>query len=784
MWKPIKNSIWQWRGVWIAAPSITGLVLLLRFFGVLQSLELALLDQLFIIRPREAVDDRVVIVDITENDLRQLKRWPLPDAEMAQVLENIKAQQPRVIGLDVYRDFQVPPSYEKLIQNFKDKPDLLKEELPIEPGYEALLKVFQTTPNLFGIRKVTGDAKLDTVKPPPGLPYPDRVAANDIPLDPDGKARRFFISIPIAKDNQLDENDTELDGFGPKIAIKYLETEGIAPEIVDEEKLKYKIGKAVFVPFNGNDGGYVASQDEGLRNDAGYQLLINYLGPKRTFPRITLSDVLNNQIPANLMRDRVILIGASALSLNDLFYTPYNSALFQNPKRMPGVEIHANVISQLLSAAISGRPVTIQSWSEPIEWLWILGWSVVGATLAWTQRDSGVNKQGATLLVGGILLANGGLIGSCYLAFVNGWWIPLVPPFLAMSGAAVTILAYVAKTARDIRKTFGRYLTDDVVANLLENPEGAKLGGERRKITILTSDLRGFTATAERLPPEEVVKVLNIYLGYMADAITEYKGTIDEFMGDGILVLFGAPTQREDDPERSVACAIAMQLAMTAVNQEMDKLGLSHLKMGIGINTGEVVVGNIGSTKRTKYGVVGSQVNLTYRIESYTTEGQILISESTKEEIKAKLRIDGEKQVQPKGVKEPITIYDVGGIEEPYNLYLNKEEEVFFPLHENIPFQYAALDGKHVSDTMLKGELVQLSHKGGKVIAETDIPPLTNLKLNLLAVENGGKPSGDVYAKVTDKKSENGGFYIFFTAMPPEVEKSIENLYKSISSKK
>jgi len=782
MWAKLKNLLWQWRGVWIAAPSVTGLVLLLRGFGVLQTFELALLDQLFILRPSEKVDDRILIVDVTEDDIRNLKQWPMPDADLAKLVENIKAQEPRAIGIDIYRDLQVPPSYEKIVQQFKDNPNSLKEESLIEPGYKTLIDVFEATPNLFGIRKVTGDAKRETVKPPPGLPYPDRVAANDLPLDPDGKIRRFFINIPITKDNQLDENDTSLDGLGVKLALKYLEAEKISPEVLDEKLLKYKIGKAVFVPFNGNDGGYIKTEDKG-QSDAGYQLLINYIGPKKTFATITLTEVLNNQIPANLMRDKVILIGASALSLNDLFYTPYSSTLFKPPERMPGVEIHANIVSQLLNAAISGRPATIQSWSEPVEWLWILAWSVAGATLAWTQRDTGVSKKGSPVLLIGILLANGALVGSCYLAFLNGWWIPLFPPFLGMAGSVIGITAYVAKTAGDIRKTFGRYLTDDVVANLLENPEGAKLGGERRKITIFTSDLRGFTATSERLPPEKVVEVLNIYLGYMADAITEYKGTIDEFMGDGILVLFGAPTKREDDAERSIACAIAMQLAMTAVNQEMEKLGLSHLKMGIGINTGEVVVGNIGSSKRTKYGIVGSQVNLTYRIESYTTEGQILISESTKEEIKAKLRIDGEKQVQPKGVKEPITIYDVGGIGEPYNLYLTKEEELFFPLPENIPFQYAALDGKHVSDTMLKGNLVELSVKGGKVIAETDLPPLTNIKLNLLAVEDGGKPSGDIYAKVTDKKSENGGFYLFFSAMPPEVEKTIGGLYKSIASK-
>ncbi len=140
-----------------------------------------------------------------------------------------------------------------------------------------------------------------------------------------------------------------------------------------------------------------------------------------------------------------------------------------------------------------------------------------------------------------------------------------------------------------IRNIFGRYLSDEIVTNLLENPVGLQLGGTRRKITILISDLRGFTATAERLSPEQVITILNFYLEYMADVITRYEGTIDEFMGDGILTLFGAPTIRDNDTERAITCAIAMQQAMIPVNQQMQEWGFPTLEMGIGIHTGEVV---------------------------------------------------------------------------------------------------------------------------------------------------------------------------------------------------
>ena len=336
-----------------------------------------------------------------------------------------------------------------------------------------------------------------------------------------------------------------------------------------------------------------------------------------------------------------------------------------------------------------------------------------------------------------------------------------------------------------IRKTFGRYVTEEIVNNLLESDEGLKLGGERRTVTMLTSDLRGFTAFSERFPPEKVVKILNFYLSKMADIITVYSGTIDEFMGDGILVLFGAPTVRGDDAERAIACAISMQLAMETVNKQMKKWGFSALEMGIGINTGEVVVGNIGSEKRTKYGVVGNQVNLAYRIESYTTGGQILISESTFNQAYSILNVIGQTQVQPKGARQPLIIYEVGGLAGKYNLFLPQQQEIFLPLSAQIELYYTILEGKHVNENVFLGTLVELSEKGGKIQAQTDsddcIPlSLTNIKLNLIWDHTSSQWSEDVYAKVTQYSAEADSFYIRFTAKPPAVETRLSAIYNGM----
>jgi adenylate cyclase len=753
MWAQLKRQVWQWRGVLITAPSVAALVIALRFTGLLQLLELAALDQLFLLRPAEPADSRLAIIEINESDVRELGargQWPIPDAVLARVLENVKKQQPQAIGLDLYRD------------------------LPIQPGHPDLVKVFETTPNLIGVQKVGENTDSSPVPPPPILKQHNQVGVNDFPLDGDGKVRRGLL-YATTKDNET------IPSFALQLALIYLKPHGIVDKPAATNANYLQLGPAVFPTFEANDGGYVRAQAEG------YQVLLNFRGSIEKFQALSILDVLDNKMPPNLLRGRIVLIGSTAESLKDIFYTPYTSSLFRPSRRMTGVAIHANLISQILSAALGDRPL-IKTWPNLLEWLWILNWAGVGATLSWMQRySSGMSKRAPWTAVW-ILLTGGCLLVISYWAFVAGWWIPLVPPLLALVGSSIAITAYIARTAGEIRKTFGRYLTTEVVANLLENPEGLKLGGERRKITILTSDIRGFTAVSERLPAEEVIKIINLYLGYMADVITHHQGTIDEFMGDGILVLFGAPTVREDDAERAIACAVGMQLAMTSVNEKMGQLGLPHLEMGIGINTGEVVVGNIGSEKRTKYGIVGDQVNLTYRIESYTVGGQIFASESTVKETGSALRIDGSREVQPKGVHQPIKIYEIGGIGGEYNLYLPLEQEEFFDLSQSVLLEYAFLDGKHIDSTLWKGRLVKLSAKGAEVRCDTYdtsreplLPaPLTNLRLNLFMPNHAGEASDDVYAKVLETPASEHSFYIRFTNKPPEVEAELNTLYKSI----
>ncbi|MBW1803436.1 MAG: adenylate/guanylate cyclase domain-containing protein [Deltaproteobacteria bacterium] len=272
------------------------------------------------------------------------------------------------------------------------------------------------------------------------------------------------------------------------------------------------------------------------------------------------------------------------------------------------------------------------------------------------------------------LILAGVYIGVVALSFFYANVIfPMIRPLFLLIFTVISILIYryileergklESIRQRDfIRKTFGRYLSNEVVDELLNAPEGSQLGGETREVTFLVSDLRGFTTLSSRLSPQDVIHILNRYFQTMMDIIGRYQGTVDELQGDGMLIFFGAPLMRDDDPERAVACAIEMQNHMHEVNRSLIEENLPELAMGIGINTGEVVVGNIGSKKRAKYGAVGTPINIAFRIESFTGGGQILISTNTFEKVKSLVRVQGKRTVPLKGLPDDMTVFDIAGI--------------------------------------------------------------------------------------------------------------------------
>ena len=322
---------------------------------------------------------------------------------------------------------------------------------------------------------------------------------------------------------------------------------------------------------------------------------------------------------------------------------------------------------------------------------------------------------------------------------------------------------------RFIQSLFGRYLSDEVVADLLASPEGPRIGGEQRRVTLLMSDLRGFTPLTEGLEPQQVLRLLNSYLGAMADVVLAHQGTVDEFVGDAILAIFGAPAARPDDAQRAVACAVAMQQALAALNRDNEPHGLPRLEMGIAVHTGDVIVGNIGSERRTKYGVVGSAVNHAGRIESFTVGGQVLISDATLLEAGSAVQVGERLAVDAKGTREPIVVYDLRGCGDAQ---VPGSTDAMQPLKAPLDVLCHVVVGKLVQSEAFGGRLTELSLRSASLVTPRRLRTLSNLKLELRPPERAAL---EVYAKVVHV-AEDGLVTLRFTPLRPDTEAWVEEL--------
>jgi PAS domain S-box-containing protein len=759
-------KLWQWRAVFMVTPTVAALVIAVNATGWLQPLELAALDLLFCLHPQEAPDSRIVIVTIDEPDIRYVGQWPMPDATLSELIEKIKQQQPRAIGLDLYRD------------------------LPVEPGNQQLVETFKSTPNLIAVDKVIGDV----VDPPPVLAELDQVGIADLILDVDGKVRRMLMSH---KDRQ---NKTRLS-LGATLSLLYLKAENIDLKMIDGEKMHLGLGKALFIPFSANYGGYVGA------NPGGYQVMLNYRGNVKNFYTVSLTDVLTNQITPDLipgknsefpLRDRIVLIGTVAPSIKDFFFTPYNSSFFDNYDPMPGVFIHANLISQVISAALDGRPL-IQVWSVVVEKIWIFFWSLVGSSLVWLfrRRSPGKKRLPGRLIVS-LLLAFSSILVGGYATFLTSLWIPIVRPLLSLTGSAIAMIvyhqqqlhrenekklaqileavpvgivvvdptghpyfvnqkaqellgkgiipnatvdqladvyqSYIAESDRlyptenlplfralqgestsiddmevhrnnqiiplevwgtpiydDLRniayaivafqdiserkkaeadrkafteqllklnKSYQRFVPNQFLQILNKNSIiDVELGeAVQKNMTTLFSDIRDFTSLSENLSPEENFQFINAYLSCMEPAINQNNGFIDKYIGDAIMALFPGT------PDDAVKAGIAMLQQLKIYNQKQP-IGTKQIRIGIGINTGSMMLGTVGGMKRMDSTVISDAVNLGSRVETLTkTYGvSLLITQYTLLELAEPVlyHIRLIDRVKVKGKSQPVTIYEV-----------------------------------------------------------------------------------------------------------------------------
>ncbi|MEO0770146.1 MAG: CHASE2 domain-containing protein [Cyanobacteria bacterium J06649_4] len=388
---------------WIGtvAAGVAGGVLLLRLTGLLQGLEWAAFDQIVQRRPSQGIDPRITLITIDEPDIRAAGSFPLSGTILANLLQVLNRYEPRGIGLDVYRD------------------------VPVEPGHADFLKEVARSPNLIGIEHIINT-------PIAALPAlsAEQVGFGDQVVDGDGTIRRGLISMTAQEDTSPHLS------FGVRLALKYLAEEGITPVSIGDSQMQ--LGQATLQPFEPKSSGFYVAAEDG-----GYQMLINYHGPEAGFQRLSLTAVLAEDFSPEAVRDRLVLIGYTAESVNDLFPSPYSNRMIGSAQPMAGITVHANMASQLLSAALEGKPL-LRTWPKGVEWIWIMSWAVVGAALTWKIRF-------LTGQILGVAIALISVAGIAVFAFTQGYWIPLVPAILTLVGAAMILPVATAKQIESLQ---------------------------------------------------------------------------------------------------------------------------------------------------------------------------------------------------------------------------------------------------------------------------------------------------------------------------------------------
>ena len=384
------------------------LVILARSVGYLQVFECAMLDRFLRLRPEEPLDERILVVGIDEKDIQQIGSYPIPDRDLARLLSQLETYQPNVIGLDLFRD------------------------LSVEPGHAALVKIFQQNQNIIGIEKALPDLSDATINPPPDLP-PQQIGFVDALLDQDGKLRRSLLGTEARNISGQLVEQYKLS-LSLQLAGTYLQSKGIALENGIRDPDTVRFGKTELVRFFPDFGSY-ANEDAG-----GTQVMLNFRSGQTPFRIVSMRDVLTGKVPADWIRDRIILIGARTLSAGDRVNT--TAVHSRNPGWIYGVEAQAHAVSQITSAVLDQRPM-LKAWAEGWETVWILGWGLLSLGLAQMMRSP------LKALVG-LLLSCLFLVLFSYGLLALGWWIPIVPSLLALGlGFTATVFYQYQQTLND-----------------------------------------------------------------------------------------------------------------------------------------------------------------------------------------------------------------------------------------------------------------------------------------------------------------------------------------------
>jgi adenylate cyclase len=660
-------------------------------FLFFQNVEQSLLDTRFELRGSRKPDGRIVIVGIDEKTLMHEGSFPLPRRAYAELVKRLSEEGARVVGFDA--TFPTPESnsatqaLDKLQANLgasapsgvDQEIKRLKVESDQDGAFAASLKASgnvvlghlfldaerakNSNPKLeeeyFNIVWAKSFPQVLKVKSKDGKDFDlaqawvnngGTVAAGaeanitklaeaavsygfiDINPDPDGTLRHALLIMRYRDQD-----------FFPSLAMQVLRE---YEQIPDQEI-------AAFIAENGVERIQFGSHP--LRPSRDGTAIINYVGPYGSYPHYSMWDVISRATPPDAFKDKIVLFGATAKAIGDLRITP-----FQNGDAYMGVEVHANIIDNLLHSGEAGRSfLTRGTREEMIDIAFILLFGI-GMGI-WFGKVKPLYSSVALILV----LAGFGWF--VYFSFVRwGSWLSFAIPAttLVANYAAITSfrMIFEEREKRKIRKTFSQYLSPGVIGLIEKDPQRyIRPGGETKELTVMFSDIRDFTTLSEGLSADELVHLLNEYLGEMTDVLFRNLGTLDKYIGDAIMAFWGSPYPQDDHSTRACSCALEMSRSLEKLNAKWKEEGRKPISIGIGLNTGPVNVGNMGSDKRLAWTVMGDNVNLASRLEGMTKQYRVrvVISEGTYRQVAPQFVCRDLDRIRVKGKLQPVAIYEL-----------------------------------------------------------------------------------------------------------------------------
>lgn len=653
---------------------VLSLLLFFLDFRFLRFMELKTLDLRMVSRGAMATGGETVIAVVDDESIKEMGRWPWPRTTIAKLVDSLKASGVKAIGFDIVFS---EPDHNSSLKTIDELSSEMKKQ-GINGSTIALLNKKRETADIDAIL-ARSIARAQNVT----LGHYFYIGAEDnlilVQKDIAQRAERIKNSrYQIINSSDRNPDDSRIrNAYAPEVNIKIIsdaaqnsgyfntmpDTDGTmrwSPLVIKFQNNYYpSLAISLLTQYLNWPMLSLNLEKYGVESikignitiptDDRGRLLINYMGPAKTFPHYSINDIIKGKIPAEKLRNKIVLVGITATAVYDLRVTPFSPVY-------PGVEIHANVIDNILHQ-------NFLIFSSLIRLIDIIAIIVFGLAMGLIiTRMRAVSGAFVAFIIVGVFIA-----GNLYAFFHFNIWLTLVYPVLTMIVIylGITIYHYIKeeREKKKIRSAFQYYLTASVINEMLKDPTKLKLGGDKKDLSVLFSDIRGFTTISEQLTPEELVRLLNEYLTAMTNIVFKYNGLLDKYMGDAIMAVFGAPLDQPDHARRACLTALEMMGELHKLQKKWEAEGRPVLNIGIGISTGEMVVGNMGSEMRFDYTVMGDMVNLGSRLEGINKEygSNIILSEFTYNVVQDSMSCRELDWVRVKGKNKPVKIFELLG---------------------------------------------------------------------------------------------------------------------------